>query len=507
MHWRIGIIWAFLSVALAQFNPGPNEYYSQCRTLYEEHVLAGAGAACELSLVADPNYVPGLKLLAQIYLDEGRVDEAGDLLERLSKLAPDDLETRTLNARYLLEKGRYREALNVSQHVPGATASLVRGEALEALGRFDKALEAYREAALLGSQEARIKAALLLERMRRPDEALKEIENLHDPNIGPLKGRLLLSAGRLPEAATVLEETIRSLPSTSELYNQTLSTLALTYYGLGNFDKGSSVLSQLGSNADLVGEFFGAIWMWLLGIVLLVGLHLFGESRIEPISTLEVREDYTWGVGRLYAAIFFSLLIGAAVATTVGWLRYHNLLAAFTPVQADVVRPIFYLTTSLIMGLIAFLVLRHQPEDSTPPLGKRENWIEGLWVGLLLVVLILGYSWIRVRMPWLNSMPFNPLLFSGAMAIASLALAEPLLRVIAPAVFRVRYGASLAPLFTILVGGLSWLSPVFMWWAAAALLYSVKQRFAGIWPNITGWVVAALILLLASFFPSVWALF
>jgi len=494
-------------LALAQFNPGPTNYYHQCRSLYEEHVLAGATAACELSLVADPDYVPSLKLLAQIYLDEGRVDEAGDLLNRLSRLAPNDLETRTLNARYLLEKGRYREALNASQHVPGATASLVRGMALEALGRFDEALAAYREAALLGEDEARIKAALLLERMGRPEEALKEIEDLDNTEVGTIKGRLLLSAGRLPEAAQVLEETLRDLPSTSDLYNQTLSTLAKAYYGLGDFRRGGLVLAQLGSNADLVGGLFASIWVWLLGVVVLVGLHLFGESRIEPISTLEVREDYTWGVGRLYTAMALSLLGGAVIAVALGWLRYHNLLAAFTPVQADVVRPIFYIFSALFMGLTAFIVLRHRPDDAPPPLGKQENWIEGLWVGLLLALLVIGYAWLRGRMPWLSPVPFKPLLFSGALAIAAMALAEPLLRVVAPTVYQVRYGSNLAPIFTVLIGGLVWLSPVVMWWLAALLLYAIKQRFAGVWPNMTGWLVAAVVLLLAGFFPSIWVLF
>jgi len=507
MHWRVSIFWVLLSLALAQFNPGPSNYYHQCRTLYEEHVLAGASAACELSLVADPDYVPSLKLLAQIYLDEGRVDEAGDLLDRLSRLAPNDLETRTLNARYLLEKGRYREALNASQHVPGATASLVRGMALEALGRFDDALAAYREAALLGDDEARIKAALLLERMGRPEEALKEIEDLDNAKVGTLKGRLLLSAGRLPEATQVLEETLRNLPSTSDLYNQTLSALAKAYYGLGDFRKGSLVLAQLGSNADLVGGVFSSIWVWLLGVVVLVGLHLFGESRIEPISTLEVREDYTWGVGRLYTAMILSLLGGALVAVFVGWVRYNNLLAAFTPVQQDVVRPVFYIFSALFMALTAYFVLRHRPDDAPPPLGKQENWIEGLWVGLLLALLIIGYAWLRGRMPWLNPLPFKPILFSGALAIAAMALAEPLLRVVAPTVYQVRYGNSMAPIFTLLIGGLVWLSPVVMWWFAAALLYVIKQRFAGIWPNMTGWLVAAAVLLLAGLFPSVWALF
>jgi hypothetical protein len=343
--------------------------------------------------------------------------------------------------------------------------------------------------------------------MRRPGEALKEVENIDDPVIGPLKGRLLLSAGRLPEAAVVLEETLRDLPSTSDLYNQALSTLALTYYGLGDFRKGALVLAQLGANADLIGGFFGAVWSWLLGIVVLVGLHLFGESRIEPISTLEVREDYTWGVGRLYTAILFSLLVGSLLAVAAGWLFYNNLLAAFTPAQANAVRPVFYLATALFMGITAYSVLRRHPEDAPPPLGKRENWIEGLWVGLLLALLVIGYAWARAHLPWMNTMPFNPLLVNGSVAIASLALAEPLLRVVAPTVFRVRYGAGLAPLFTVLAGGLVWLSPVFMWWAVAALLYAIKQRFAGVWPNMTGWTVAALLLLLGGFFPSLRALF
>jgi len=507
MHWRIAVIWAFFTIAIAQFNPGPAEYYSQCRTLYAKHVLAGASSACELSLVANRDYVPALKLLARIYLDQERVDEAGELIDRLSKLAPDDLETRTLSARYLFAKGRYREALEMSRHVPGGEASLVRGRALEKLGRFKEALAAYREAALLGLKAGHVYAARLLERMHRPRAALEEIGDLDDPEIAPLKGRLLLSAGRLPEAAATLEAALKELPNDSELYTEALRTLAFTYYGLGDINKGNQVLGQLGGSSDLTGGILRIIWLWLLGLVVLIAMHLYGESRIEPISTMEVREDYTWGVGRLYAVFALSWLVGGAVALLAGWWLYHNLLAAFTPVQADLVRPLFYLSVAAVMALAAMAVLRRTPEDVPPPLGRRENWIEGLWVGVLLVLLVIGFAWLRLRLPWLHRLPFNPLLLSGALAIAGMALAEPLLRVVAPNVFRVRYGNGMAPFFTVLASGLVWLSPVALWWTVAAFLYWVRHRFAGVWPNMAGWLTAALIFLLAAFLPSVRALF
>ena len=494
-------------MAAAQFNPGPAEYYYQCRTLYTKHVLTGAAAACELSLTANSDYVPALKLLARIYLDEKRVDEAGDLIDHLSKLAPDDLETRTLSARFLLVKGRYRQALEMSRHVPGAEASLIRGRALEKLGRFNEALAAYREAALLGREEGRVYAAELLERMHRPSEALEELGDLEGPELAPLKGRLLLSAGRLPEAAATLEEALKELPSSDERYAEALRTLAISYYGMGKIGKGNLVLSQLGGSSDLVGGLLRASWLWLFGALLLAALHLYGESRIEPISTLEVREDYTWGVGRLYAVFALSWLVGGAVALLAGWWLYHNLLAAFTPVQADLVRPLFFLSAAATMALATLTVLRHTPEEAPPPLGKRENWIEGLWVGTLLALLVVGFAWLRPRLPWLHPLPFNPLLYSGALAVAGMALAEPLLRVVAPTVFRVRYGAGLAPLFAILTGGLVWLSPLVLWWSAAAFLYWVRHRFAGIWPNMAGWLTAALILLLVGFLPSIRALF
>ena len=506
LRWILGTLGFLLAVAWAQFNPGPVGYYDQCRTLYQEQVLDGARAACELSLVADPEYVPALKLLVRIHLDQGDLETAAELLDRLKQLAPDDLTTRTLEARYLLAQGRPAEALARVAHTPGPEAVWIKGRALEQLGRFNEALAAYREAALLGVDEARSDAALLLERMGRPQQALEELGEVEDPRLLPLKGRLLWSAGRLPEAAATLERALDELPSTDPRYDEALATLAAVYYGMGDTRRGGLALAQLSGRVNLLGAFLRASWLWLLGLVVLVGLHLYGESRIEPISTLELRADTTWGVGRVYGAVFLVWILAAALAAATGWYLYHNWLAAFTPVQREVVRPVFYLALALGLGVAGWSALKPESEEAPSPLGREENRIEGLWVGLLLLVLLLGYAWLSRVLP-LNPFPFNPLAPLGALTLAAVALAEPMLRLRAFESYRVRYGAGLAPAFTVLLGGLVWFSPVLFWGAAAVLLLTVKRRFTGLWPVIVGWVVLGVLAWLAGFFPWARALF
>lgn len=507
MRRLMGIVGLFLTLAWAQFNPGPTEYYTQCRSLYNTQALASARASCELALTADPEYVPALKLLVRIHLDEGNLEDAGALLERLEKLAPNDLVTRTLKARYLLAKGQPAKALVLVEHVPGPEATWVKGQAYEALGRFEDALSAYREAAALGEKRARVDAAELLERMGRPAAAVAELGEVESPDLLLLKGRLLWSAGRLPEAAAVLERGLAELPSSDPRYTEALATLARVYYGMGDTRRGGLVLGQLSARFNLMAELLRSSWLWLLGLVLLVGMHLYGESRIEPISTLEVRTDRSWGVGRAYAGLLLAWLLGAAVALGLSRYLYGNWLAAFTPVQAQVVRPVFFLTAALVLAALGWGALKPSREEAPSPLGHREHWVEGLWVGALLAALLLGYAWLSVRVVWLDPLPFNPLLPLGALALASLALAEPMLRVRLPAALEARYGAALAPFFAVLVAGLFLLAPVLLWWAVAAGALLIYQRLRGLLAVMVGWVVLALLMLGAAHLPWARSLF
>jgi len=507
LHWILGVLGFLFALAWAQFNPGPAGYYEQCRSLYQEQVLDGARAACELALVADPEYVPALKLLTRIRLEEGQLEEAYELLERLKERAPGDPTTAVLEARYLLAKGRAGEALERVAHAPGAEAVWLKGRALERLGRFDEALAAYREAALLGYREARLDAVRLLERLGKPEEALEELGRVDDPELLLVEGRLLWSAGRLPEAAAVLERALLELPSTDPGYDEALSILAAVYYGMGDVERGRLTLTQLSSRVNLLGAFLRASWLWLLGLVALVGLHLYGESRIEPISTLELRGDNTWGMGRLYGAVLLAWLLAAAVAAWLGWYLYQNWLAAFTPVQRDVVRPVFYLALALFLGLAGWSALRREDDSAPSVLGRPESRVEGFWVGLVLLVLLVGYAWLARALPVLNPFPFNPLLPLGALALASVGLAEPMLRLRAYDAYRVRYGGSLAPAFAVLLGGLVWFSPVVFWWAAGASLLGIRLRIGALWPALVGWFVLGLLAWASGFVPWVRALF
>ncbi len=506
MRWFLGFAGLFLSLALAQFNPGTAEYYAQCRALYEKQALAGARDACELSLVANPNYVPALKLLARVHLDEGNYDNALELIERLKQLAPDDLITRTLEARYLLYEEKPAEALSLVMHVPGAEAAWVRGRALEALGRFQEALEAYREAAILGEERALIDAAVLLERMGKPELALKLLRGKSDPHLLPLQGRLLWSAGRLQEAAITLERALKLLPRNDPHYTEALRILTRVYYGMGDTRRGARALQQLSGRVNLAAEMLRAGWLWLLGLVAFVGLHLFGESRIEPISTLEIRTGNAWGLGRVYGAMLLAWLVGAVVAVQLGLHLYHNWLAAFTPVQAQVVRPAFFIAAALTLGVLGRSSLKPEKNGGSV-LGRPESWAEGLWVGVLLAALLIGYAWFSGRTEWLEPVPFSPLRPLGAAALASLALMEPILRVRLPDSLRLRYGNEMVPFFATVVAGMFLISPVLLWWVASAVLLAVFFRLRGLLPLMTSWVVMAALLLGAGYFPLARALF
>ena len=507
MRWFFGLAGLLLALGWAQFNPGPAEYYAQCRTLYEGQVPSGARTACELALVADPDYVPALKLLVRIHLEEGNLEDAEQGLGHLMELAPNDLEARALEARYLLEAGRPGEALALVDHNPLPEAVRTKARALEATGRFEEALDTYREAVLLGEEEARVDAARLLERMGRPDEALAELDEVESTPLLLLKGRLLWSAGRLPEAAEVLEAALADLPGTDPSYTEALAVLARVYYGTGDTRRGRMALTQLSGRVNLIASVLRSGWLWFLGLVLLVGMHLFGESRIEPVSTLEVHVGGAWGVGRTYGAMLLAWLVGAGASLASGWYLYRNWLAVFTPVQAEVVRPVFFLAAAVVVFLYGWSALRPPDEDAPSPLGRRESWIEGLWVGVLFFILLVGYAWLSGRNPWLEPMPFNPLLPAGALAIAGLALMEPLLRVRLPASLRVRYGAAQAPVQAVLVAGLFLIAPVVLWWAVSVVSLAIFTRLRSLLPVMVGWVVLAVLLLGSSFLPVVRALF
>ena len=72
-------------------------------------------------------------------------------------------------------------------------------------------------------------------------------------------------------------------------------------------------------------------------------LVLLGESRIEPLRTLEVVEDPLPGPGSLYLTLLGSLLLALLQAAFLGQTLFANALALNTPYQKELTLPSLYL--------------------------------------------------------------------------------------------------------------------------------------------------------------------
>lgn len=166
----------------------------------------------------------------------------------------------------------------------------------------------------------------------------------------------------------------------------------MVYYGLGEFEKGSLVLRQLSSRVSLPSSLLGKIWPWLLVFLIYLGLVLYGESRIEPMRTVEMGSDRRFGPGSIHLWLILALVLAGLASVGIGQLLYQNLLALFTPFQGQVVRPVFY----FLMGALALLITYQmvKQEGLVQALGSRSSWVEGTWAGLVLLALLGLYSYI-----------------------------------------------------------------------------------------------------------------
>ncbi|AEB10853.1 tetratricopeptide repeat protein [Marinithermus hydrothermalis] len=504
MRFLWGVL-LLLGGAVAQLNPGPAGHYARCQALYQEGDLESAAATCELALTADERFVPALKLLARIHLDRGQPKEAEAYLERLTALTPTDPEVGVLVARHRLAVGRPAEALTLLADRREAEALWLKGQALAALGRYPEALEALQAAWEAGEVRARLDAARVYERLGRPTEALAVLPEA-GPEVAVLRGRLLLAAGELDAAARVLEDTLPQLNPLGAAYLEALTALALAYYGQGEFYRGGTVLRQLGTRVNLAGLVWRKAWLWGVGVILLLALHLYAESRIEPVSAVEIGGAPSWGVGSVYAVFLMGWGVAAAVALLVGWGVYGNLLAVFTPVQREVVRPAFYLSLGAALLLFSAWRVRRSGLEARALLGHPAVWPVGLGVGVFLAAALVLYAWLARAVGGLEAFPVA-LVPWGALAFIGFALAEVAFRGFAFAAFRERYGPDLAPYFTVLAPALVLMSPLLLWVGVGAGLYWVRHRWDSVLPGAVGFALVGGAIALLGQAPWVRALF
>lgn len=475
------LIWgvlALLGLALAQ---GAEEYFARCQRLYGQGALESAQATCELALVSDPEHRPSLRLLARIALERGDLAQAGTYLERLGK----DPEGQLLKARLLLLQGKPAQvlALPLPQE---PEARLLQALALERLGRYEEALNTAQ--GLPSTPEARLLLARLHLALGQPQEGLGALGSTLAEEVE--RSYLLFLVGRPQEAILHLEGLLPRLFGAQELQAKALSTLALAYLGQGDFSRGQAALAQLSSLENLPARFLAWAWPWLLVLFAFLVLVLLGESRIEPLRTLEVVEDPLPGPGRLYLMGLLALLLALAFAVLLGKLLFANALALLTPHQQGVVLPSFY----LVYGLLLFLALLLTQRKRLPTLlGPWGSWVEGFWVGPVLVLLLFLYGLVRVPLG-LPGLSLHLLTFLG------LALMEPFFRGLVPWVLRERY-RDLAPHLAVLLFALAVPGPTPLFLLLGALLLWAKERAGSVLGVALGWVVAGVVL---AILPPAW---
>lgn len=484
--FAVGIVF---SAFTAQAQRSAEEYYAQCLDFYSKQAIDPAQSACQLALSVNPNHLPSLKLLARSYLDREQTVEASGFLEQANTLAPTDPEVQFLGAKSSLLRGDFNGALARLPATPSTEVLLVRGQALEHLGRYEEALRVYREAP--DAAEARLGVARILERLRRPSEGLGLLGNT--PRERLAEARLQWLAGKPEQAARVLEGVLPRLGPSDPDYTKTLGLLANVYYGLGDFEKGGLVMRQLSARTSLPSALLGKVWPWILVFLVFLGLILYGESRIEPMRTVEMTSERRYGPGSLYVWLLVAVAVAGLVAVVVGQVLYQNLLAVFTPVQGEVVRPIFY----LLLGLVAFLItmLRVGRERLNAVLGPRSSWSEGVWAGGVLLAILGGYALLGQPLDLSNLSLIYPVFFG-------LALLELVVRGVGSGLTQERY-RDLGTFMTPLVMAVFVPGPTLFFLMASVFLGWLHKRTGGAMPGAIAWVVLGVIVAVIGSLPAV----
>ncbi len=367
-----------LGPGLAQsgrFNAGT--YYGQCLRFEAGGDLETARQSCLNALSLDPRLKDAALALARIDTALGNLGEAETRLNGLVSLNPQSAEPYVLLAEIALRGERYGEAqgfldtaaLRLEERYNRALEgrrSFLAGKLAEARGEVSAALQAYGAAVRADGLEVRYRLADAGLRYKLGDLAgaaagLRSFETLsgeRNAEVYSLRGHVAWAMSELEEAADNLETAVILRGSSDrEATQRDLRDLALIYYGQGDVRSGNEALR--GAENPYGGLDGNPLWLLLLAALL--ALHLVGESRIASGSTLEFAEGpELWTVGQVYLALLSALLVAGAGTILYGALRFGNLLAFATPVQAGEARALFFALLSLtLVGVTLWRVRRN----------------------------------------------------------------------------------------------------------------------------------------------------
>lgn len=465
-----GVLVVVLLLLASAFAQGfdENRYFSQCQLFEARGDLETAQQFCLNALQVRPDFADAELVLARIELGLGEAASAEQRLRRvrnridtaeplvllaeaaLANQRPGDAEAFLGEARQRL---RERSNVELSGRVGFLSARIMQSQ-----GRYNDALAEYARAIAADplNVEYRLTDATLRLRLRDADGAARQLQDYvqlsgddRHAEVRSLLGRALWAQGNLSAAAGHLA-TAHQLRGARNVEAQAadLRGLALISYAQGDLAGGGLALRESFRRENFSAALGGNTLLWVLLLLLLVAVHLIGESRIAASTTLEVVEGpRPWSVGDVYGTLITAVLVALLVTVLYGLILFENVLALLTPGTGGDAAALFFLTLAVMLALLAWRRVQLNGHDAYETLlGDAGEAARGLGWGLLFLAASLAYLYYlpgdgALGRFYLDFAQLTPLVVAAAILVP---LAELFFRPFMLAPFVQRYAGGIA---------------------------------------------------------------
>lgn len=443
-------------------------YFNQCQLFEARGDLETARQFCLNALQVRPDYPEAELVLARIEIGMGDPGPAESRLKRLRNRI-DTAEPLVLLAQAALDnrhpgdaelflreaRGRLDEQGNIELE---ARVAMLSGRIMQSQGRYAEALSEYDHAIAADplNAEFRLTDAALRLRLRDPAGAARQLTTYmtltsddRNPDVRSLLGRALWAEGDLAGASGHLA-TAHQLRGARNVAAQAadLRGLAIISYAGGDLEGGGLALRESFRRENFSGLLGGNSLLRVLLLLLLVAVHLIGESRIATSSSLEMVEGpRPWSVGQVYLTLLASLLIALLVTVLHGLATSGNALSLLTPGTGGDAAALFFLTFSVMLALLAWRYVQQSGHDAFEELfGDPSTATYGVGWGLLFLAATLAYLHYlpgggRLGGFFLDYVQATPFVVAAAILLP---LSELFFRPFLLTPFRRRYGAPIA---------------------------------------------------------------
>jgi tetratricopeptide (TPR) repeat protein len=504
----------------------PQAQYLQCSAFFEQGDLETALNACRLAVTAQPNFAAALRLLARVQLAQNQPLDARSSLEQAQIAEPQSTENELISGEIALASGDATQASQIAKQLiidgtlrPGSQVRALKlaAKSARALGRNEETTDYYHRVLSTDPSDLETRRALAANLSETDPNAavalLREAPSQTPITLSEL-GRAQWIAGDLGGAINTLERAISnplSFSNNRPAYERALGALSYAYYGQGRFTEGQRVLAQISGDRNLFITAVNRVLPWLLLMIVLLALHLLGESRIEPLSTIEIQEGpRPWTVSNVYGVVLTSALVAGIVALLAGRVIYGNFLAILTPTQSGVARDIYFSVFAVMLALLSFRNARQSgwnPRELLVGPWRRDLIVDGIAIGLGLVGVTLLYQFglhaLHINLDGFYLGVFTPR-WTLILPILTLPLTEIFFRAYASYPLEKRYGRdiaypALAVLYALCLG-----APLMLLVIGAVVLLFLSNRLRSTAPTmIAQWVYYAVLALIVTSLPIV----